>query len=304
MRASLVFFGLLALPLFAYTQAYQPFLTPGKTWDVIYDDAGGIISPDYGVRYYLDGDTTWGGQTVWRLAGRRFEVANIISPAWLLQAPQGYGWLREDTAARQVFFRDAADAPFFEERKIYDFGLEPGDSIAYFWLNFHLDSIGWTTLANGEQRRIFHFSPEGFWPNFYIEGIGGANDLMLPLDVPFEHLGVLECVKQDGEPRYTKGYWYENLCDLVVTAGRPLVLAVGKAFPNPAREAVRIELPDAGGATVRLLEIHTGKIVRQEQWETGAPACQIELDGLPAGVYLVEIWRETILARLPVVKMQ
>lgn len=304
MRAFLLFFNLLLQPLFASAQDYQPFLTPGKTWDVIYADEDGTIHPDYGVRYYLDGDTSWGGQTLWRLAGRRFEVANIFWPAWVLQAPHGYGWLREDTAARQVFFRDAAGAPFFEERKIYDFGLEPGDSIAYYWQNFHLDSIGWTTLTNGEQRRIFHFSPEGFWPNFYIEGIGGANDLVLALDVQFEHLGVLECVKQEGEPLYTKGYWYENLCDLVVATGQPPVLAAGKAFPNPARKAVRIELSDAGGATVRLLEIHSGKIVRQEQWETGAPACQIELGRLPAGIYLVEIWRETTLARFPVVKME
>lgn len=302
MRAFLFLSTLLALAFGAKAQPYQPFLTPDKTWDVIYDDAGGIISPDYGIRYFLDGDTSWGGQTFWRLAGRRFEVANIFGPAWVLQTPYLYGWLREDTAARQVFFRDAADAPFFEERKIYDFGLAPGDSIAYFNLNFTLDSIAWIALADGEQRRIFYFSPEGFWPNYYIEGIGGANDLVLPLDQPFEHLGVLECVKQAGEPLYTRGYWYENLCDLVVTTGRPPVVAGGKAFPNPARTVVFIEMADAGGAVVRLLEASSGRIVRQQKWPTGAPRCPIDLSGLPAGAYRAEVVAKTQVARFPIIK--
>lgn len=100
-----------------------------------------------------------------------------------------YGFIREDTAAQKVYFRDNTGAP---EILLYDFSMQVGDSIYidfiasqgnfYYTGNYRLDSIGTTTIQAG-QRRAFYLNCHtcsNMYPLVWIEGVGTKIDVVYP----------------------------------------------------------------------------------------------------------------------------
>jgi hypothetical protein len=95
------------------------------------------------------------------------------------------GYLREDTAAQQVYFMDNQ---FGVEELLYDFSMLPGDSIllnfasAGFFQNgmYYLDSIRNITLETGIHRIFFlHHSLGSIWNQLqWIEGVGNPGNLL------------------------------------------------------------------------------------------------------------------------------
>lgn len=93
-----------------------------------------------------------------------------------------FGYLREDTAARKVYFMDNQLSP---EILLYDFSMQPGDSIYYDFYNlsgyydsayYTLDSIVTINQAAGPRRVFFLSNHSLTWPMQYpmewIESVG------------------------------------------------------------------------------------------------------------------------------------
>lgn len=121
--------------------------------------------------YYTQGDTMMNGNSYKILMQHDyFFVANTCL----------HGYLREDTAARKIFFVDNIFSP---EELLYDFSMQPGDSMSInfyqmggYYVNgyYKLDSIGTINIPAGA-RNIFYlnnhsqpFSPVMEW----IESVG------------------------------------------------------------------------------------------------------------------------------------
>ena len=100
-----------------------------------------------------------------------------------------YGFIREDTAARRVYFQDVVDSP---EVVLYDFSLQIGDTfvISFIsqWSNFfpsgayRLDSITNVDIRAGT-RRAFHlncFTQASPHTLTWIESVGNLGDVIYP----------------------------------------------------------------------------------------------------------------------------
>ena len=95
-----------------------------------------------------------------------------------------FGYIREDNAARKVYFMDHQFSP---EVLMYDFSMQPGDSILRTFVQpggyyqdgwFTLDSIGTVTI-NAGLRRIFYLNNHQAFGNFplqWIESVGHPGD--------------------------------------------------------------------------------------------------------------------------------
>lgn len=75
-------------------------------------------------------------------------------------------------------------------------------------------------------------------------------------------------------------------------AGLPTPLPGLKLFPNPATHTLYLRLPDRAGAAAATIELldNLGRVVRRRAaaFDTGSPA-QLDLRGLPAGLYAVRV---------------
>jgi hypothetical protein len=124
------------------------------------------------------GDTVIGGNTY-----RKLEEVNTFFPG----NDCFFGYLREDTASRKIYFMDHQSGP---ETVLYDFSMQVGDSISLDFVNqgyyqngyFTVDSIGLISIPAGT-RRIFFLNNHGIpWPTFYplewIEGVGHPGHLV------------------------------------------------------------------------------------------------------------------------------
>ena len=124
------------------------------------------------------GDTTFNGFTY--LALKSGEQLN----------PQGdcfFGYLREDVAARKVYF---VDNQFGAEKLIYDFSMVPGDSIYLEFVQsgsfyetgyFTLDSIGSVNILAGQRRSFFLSNHAQLWtpgPLQWVESVGFPGHLV------------------------------------------------------------------------------------------------------------------------------
>ena len=100
-----------------------------------------------------------------------------------------FGFLREDTAAQKIYFKDNLSSP---EMLLYDFSLQPGDSIYYDFVvtnwyytsgYFKVDSIRTETIQAGP-RRIFYLRNYAApaiiqYPMQWIESVGHPGHLVV-----------------------------------------------------------------------------------------------------------------------------
>jgi hypothetical protein len=146
-------------------QSYHPLVETGKIWSTRYAIEQTWIYSDF---KKFEGETTINGniyQKVW-------DTQDTSLANWDLR-----GFIREN-AQHQVFYLSSFAN---QEKLIYDFSLQPGDSVKLwdepFW--FRLDSITNSTLLTGEIRPQFYLSMTG--TNFtdrWIEGIGSLWGLL------------------------------------------------------------------------------------------------------------------------------
>jgi hypothetical protein len=127
----------------------------------------------FGYTAETSGDTSMNGLTYYKLEEHPY-IGGAGSECL-------FGFMREDTAAQQVYFMDNQFSP---EVLLYDFSLQVGDSIYYDFLQssgyyydgyFKVDSISVMTITGGP-RRVFYLrnyaAPLPAYPLMWIEGVG------------------------------------------------------------------------------------------------------------------------------------
>jgi type IX secretion system substrate protein len=161
------------------------------------------------VKYYTQGDSV-----INSLSYQKLMFDNYLSTAGCT-----YGYLREDTSSRKIYFMDNVFSP---EILLYDFSMQPGDSISLnfvfpgYWQNgvYTLDSIVVKQFAAGS-RNVFYLdchSCSFSMPMVWIESIGNQGDLIyshsinsqswgwfsfcsspLPTQFPYDFIEILTC---------------------------------------------------------------------------------------------------------------
>lgn len=131
-----------------------------------------------GYKAITNGDTTISGITYKKL--EEHSQPSAFSDVCL------YGYLREDTVSRKVYFMDNTLAP---EILLYDFSMQPGDSIYYDFMiqwyyqsgYYKLDSIVTMNIAAGP-RKVFYLrnysAPAMQFQMQWIEGVGHPGHLV------------------------------------------------------------------------------------------------------------------------------
>lgn len=201
---------------------------------------------------------------------------------------------REDVENQKVYFHDG-----YEEHLAYDFSLEQGDVF-----NIHCGSqptevvmVDSVEMLNGEIRKRIHF-PEEIW----IEGIGSSKGLTAPFfdlclfDVSSETMCFYAGIDQlwQGEEFTDCGF------DPLSTNGAPLNGFT--VYPNPARDKATLHFSNVTQTNdlIQLLSMD-GRSIRS--LHPGAvQSMLIDLQDLPAGMYLVQLLGSTGASTARVVK--
>ena len=176
-----------------------------------------------------------------------------------------------------------------EEALLYDFNLQPGDTIQVMsgckLLTQHIDSI---TLDNGEQQTRWTFVNPDF-PMYeeyqWILGIGGTTGLYGPTNYCYTDISnILRCYSKQGETIYTRSPGIS--CTNPVNTTSLIDTVVLRLFPNPVKDELWIEIQSSEQLTqVKLFE-PGGKLLLSSN------AAQLNLSALESGLYYIRIQLE------------
>jgi hypothetical protein len=172
----------------AQVSVYHPFPDSNAVWGMSSGCLDGLCGGDAAyIQDYYAGDTLLAGHSYKRI--NEIYVLNSNNNCCTPPGDLGAGFLREDTAARKVYWRsEGAD----EEVLLYDFLLSTGDTLTGYmgtcgvtWTVQSVDSI----LIGSDYRKRINFEsilvPSASFS--IIEGIGSTNGLttcpFLPLEM-------------------------------------------------------------------------------------------------------------------------
>ncbi|MCC5917474.1 MAG: T9SS type A sorting domain-containing protein [Cryomorphaceae bacterium] len=284
-------FNLIALYFFALIlnaqSQYLPLIEDGKEWN---------YRIDYGNNTYTDSMSVIGDSII---DGHLYKkVINVWASMDSLLL------LREDTAARQVYF--LLDSI---EYILYDFSLELGDSVTIYTtlpgngdLNFSpfqttvslVDTI--VDLNNIHRKRLWlntqtasSFLIAGPW----IEGIGGETGFVpISNNISINLTPNLLCAWNDGVQIYANDNYDSCYYRLVSVETFSKDISNLKTYPNPTKDFINVSV------TVENVKPHTvvirdlqGKILREQPLLNNGTEqmAGLELQALPNGMYLLEI---------------
>lgn len=165
--------------------------------------------------------------------------------------------LREDTIAQKVYIRTYPPTQQ-AERILYDYSLQPGDTVKAPGIPFVHTLAGIDTLLiNGVAHRVYYFQSTQALNNGYqvIEGIGCPQGLEYPFNpqVPFEGRTELLCFTHNGtKPPLGKKFGkFDNTTSCLLSI----------KDNNPQNNYVTIYPQPAGSsATIQLGKLQTGSI--------------------------------------------
>jgi hypothetical protein len=265
----------LILSIISNAQSYIPLLDSVNIWS--YTNNSSPMSPpphfntmqdcsypNYGHQhYYTSNDTTINSLTYKKL------IADDNFTSCL------YGYIREDTSLRTVYFQDVLDSA---EVVLYDFSMLPGDSIYIhfvpnIWGNYFsngyymLDSIAPVNILSGT-RKAFYLHCSAGHSMFWIEGIGNTGDLVYPYSAnevgyyfqmgcgsqfPYDFIQMLVCFEHQQKIYFdTCTYYYAvfdfcfnlqdscnywNICTVVDDLSNSDAIRI---FPNPVSETLTV----------------------------------------------------------------
>ena len=278
-------FILTALFLYVVMQAqqYDPLVEEGKRWNTLFSLFPPPTAPYHctTTSHKLMGDTILDEVKYKKLY---YTISEDLS-GWCLN-----GVIRENDEG-QVFFREYGYLThvFGDEKMLYDFSMQSGDSIWYYDPSECLKLLSVSdTILEGEcvSRKAYYFSYEENGVDYgdreiWIEGIGSLNGLLEPGTYFFigGYYNLL-CYYEDENliwhhPRINGCYvGVDGLED--IEADNSISVC-----PNPASETVHVE-------GVRSAEVQVfnalGQVVKTV-WGTN----EIDLRGLVEGVYLLRI---------------
>ena len=300
-------------------QDYEPLVKEGAVWQFFLSRAN--LGGDVPYGYRIGGDTLLQGEPYHKLYFLDLYAENIWDHPddedYFLEDERLIGALREDTAARQVFFLDF-DHPYYDswcdsttEQLILDFNYELGDTLQglcttlkiaaeeEWWPPCITDSI-YTRFIWGKERRVIRCEAgtQGEHYEYLIEGIGF-------LKGPFAFGSHYIVVTKGGH--YLHRYCAPDIaesCDLLTSTTTPPAKKGGLlVYPNPAKDVARLSWQGSAPAKAEaVLRDATGREVLRVPLRLSAGQAELSLRGLPAGWYslFVEAAGERRVARLVV----
>ena len=191
-----------------------------------------------------------------------------------------FGYLREDTAARKVYFQDVLNAP---EILVYDFSMQVGDSMYIHFYNqssgyftdgnYTLDSIKNVTMSAGTRRAFYlnhkiNLNPSDPHTLIWYESVGNPFFTVYPYSLnwyssgwfsvceefPHDFFQFLTCYDHASKVYYdTCGYWvahnnncvyFADSCDYGNTCTYVKELSddvTFSIFPNPAASKLTVD---------------------------------------------------------------
>jgi hypothetical protein len=238
-----------------------------------------------------------------------------------------YGFVREDTAARKVYFLDSQSNP---EILLYDFSMQIGDTIAENFLgtggyfqngNYILDSVGTINIDAGVRQVFYLNNPAGGHTLWWVESVGHLGFFVYPYsqngyaafhfmncqDTPHDFYELLTCFHHQGRVYYdscafhtamtdgcimlqdTCNYW--NICGSIAQLHSIYTIDL---VPNPAHEkiTIRLEVSQNIDPQFQLMDVSGKKVIREMSTgllQQGQHSIEMDLHDVPPGFYLLRI---------------
>ncbi len=241
-------------------QEYHPLIESEKSWDMDYYYMGSWC-PVWFHRYFYDGkDTVVGGTLYSKIDYFKFLSDHpMYCPPYYCDTIQYTGYLLyEDTTERKVFIKYEGEPVL-----LYDFSLAIGDTFVSQYttegIEFLVTQIDEIELLNGEMRKRWTFLDFNGWygESSYIEGIGLESGLFSNM-IHFEWVSNLLCVQINDVQVFGEFcYGWVGQEDLVKDGFL--------VFPNPAKDLLRITIPEnCENRIIRLYDV-TGHLLFQKE---------------------------------------
>jgi len=271
-------------------QDYHPLIRSNTYWDVMTASSWEPCLFVSGGRYFFEGDTVLDG--LHYSIVREFQILSFgtggFCPPYAVDGSISVitHFMREDTIAKKVFIYDE----WFGDVLLYDFSLDVNDTlISPIMPPLVVDSIGYVTLLNGEQRKIFHFyfSDHGY----YIESIGGSSGLFNILPKPFDIFDLPGCVLDNGDWLFNFGDIWGTECYLYVGINEHRKSDRAIIYPNPVKSGgyITLKVKDVI-SMLTIIDIH-GRRVEEIDVTTSNPFNEyiISINNFKKGIYFIEL---------------
>ncbi|NOY96965.1 MAG: T9SS type A sorting domain-containing protein [Chlorobi bacterium] len=264
----------------AFNQDYYPMVQENNEWNVLevsYPGTGNPWDTIYStITYKFTGDTII-NDTIYKKV--------LISEEGIPTNWEFYGAIREDENNKVWFYPTIG---MIEERLMYDFSVNVGDTIENYATVMVVDSIAYKEI-NGEDRKHIYFSYIDFSPfkEIWIEGIGSNRGVLQSGTA-----GMMGgwtwflCMSENGELVYMNPNY--NSCYLISTDVKETSYPEINIFPNPANNILIVEnLSHTLVKSIKLVDLK-GNIIK----EFSTDQENLNLNGIKPGSYILMLKTE------------
>ena len=264
---------------FSFAQSYIPLVDTNKVWNVVTDHNFGAKETHV---VFFETDTLIGANMYKKINFSKIPVYfQIFTPIAI----------REDVSDKKVY---ALLSGFQEERIIYDFSLEEGDTfkslLCQSEVEMIVDNIDQVSLFNGEQRKRFSFKNI---PEVWIEGIGSNYGVVhkyinyCGTDVSSKLL----CY-EEGEDLVYRDQFIDTCFVSNVSTNQMINKESVSIYPNPSSNFINVVFESSKNENFVAFQIYDigGKLVMQnENSLENINEINLNISNLTQGVYTIVI---------------
>lgn len=228
------------------------------------------------------------------------QIGEGIEAPYLVLEEKLFGLLRDDVAAKKVFFIPFEDYSWGlfaceenGEQLLYDFSLQPG-SLAPLCTQYdensplEIDSVasGFLWGKDRQMQYIVNGSNGGLLnpPGMFVEGVGtnyGPFTTGIPILIFGAHLKLVDyCIGMDEECGF-------GIANSTIEASEIQITV----FPNPANDLLHLDFPPGYmGETLMTISDLGGKKVAEKTFQLqGSTAEEVRIGHLPKGIYILRL---------------
>ncbi len=244
----------------AFSQDYHPLFSGNKNWNILAKHCN--LEPGSPSIFHTE--------ELYFIEGENDTIIN--SETYYAILANGYGYVREDTIEKKVWFLNPST-----EVLLYDFSLSIGDTTEL--LGLVVDTIT-EEVINQTTRKKYWLSNGEIW----IEGIGSTSGILRRNMMGWSGANFsLLCAYQDEELVYQNPDY--NTC-YIQTSVKEVEDEAISIYPNPAKEQLFIE-----GNLNLIKEVRIYDIAGHEVKILPLKARAIDISGLEQGIYFVKAGR-------------
>ena len=282
MRKILLF---LCLSLFSclngrvWAQTYAPLLSGFTEWQVaLY----------YEQQPSLDFYTAWGDTTI---DGKSYQFLNYFHF-------NNNFVIRENTDSGRVYIRIPAVPSQNQDYLVYDFSLNPGDTVSVYNpagpapmgpITLHVDSVKpFNTLI--DQRKALYLSQRNsrdsaHSPTLWVEGIGSLSLINTPSESPnLNTIGALKCYYQNGTAVLQENWQGFDPCTPIFVGFESNKMPDIQLYPNPSSGALKLQLSNTHSALIKVFDLNGQLVFESTLSQTKE---EVNLNHLSPGAYLI-----------------